>query len=371
MIRLPTDKPPADPREAALWWATRRLSAPPRDADDPAFADWLADPANAAAWEEMDRRVALVGSFAAAPEVTAMRRQALAFARAQSAARRRRRLWLGGSGSALAAGFAAALLWTGQLEKPFIAPTPAPVADSTPSSAMADATANYVRHATRVGERRDIALPDGSRVTLNTASLIELRYTPERREIRLLAGQALFRVAKDAARPFVVAAGSRLITATGTAFDVRLHERAEVDVVLVEGSVTIEPARPRGLARLIPALAREELEPGQRLTAPADGESATVTIGDVEKSTAWNRGILVFRADSIAAAVAEVNRYTPTQILIHDATIGELTVSGVFPTERPKDFVAALTAFYPIEARRTADATIELRWRKPEEESKG
>jgi len=78
------------------------------------------------------------------------------------------------------------------------------------------------QYATRIGERSTIRLADGSVVTLDTASRVSLDLTTANREVHLLGGQANFEVAKDKARPFVVYAGDRRITAVGTAFDVRL-----------------------------------------------------------------------------------------------------------------------------------------------------
>src|SRR5690606_15969424 len=94
---------------------------------------------------------------------------------------------------------------------------------------------------TAVGERSSITLSDGASVVLNTNSRIEVRYTPERRNVRLLAGQAWFQVAKHPERPFVVEAGDRRVTALGTAFDVRMDSRDSVQVTLAEGKVSVEP----------------------------------------------------------------------------------------------------------------------------------
>ncbi len=95
------------------------------------------------------------------------------------------------------------------------------------------------QYATRIGERSTIRLADGSVVTLDTASRVSLDLTTANREVHLLGGQANFEVAKDKARPFVVYAGDRRITAVGTAFDVRLDQR-EVCVTLVDGKVSVD-----------------------------------------------------------------------------------------------------------------------------------
>nr|WP_246623831.1 FecR domain-containing protein [Sphingomonas colocasiae] len=250
----------------------------------------------------------------------------------------------------MAASLAAGVVWSS-------APTAIGPAASPQSRPLATAD----RYVTKVGERREITLADGSRVALNTGSILEVDYSRERRDVRLLAGQALFHVARDKGRPFVVAAGNRLITATGTAFDVEVGKGGGVAVLLVEGHVRVDAARPRGLARVLPWLDREDLEPGERLTAAAGG-GTVVAPGDIERETAWNRGVLIFRDDRLADAVAEINRYSTTMLVIEDPKIGDLLVSGVFPAGREEDFVAALTAFYPVEAHRRSPGAIVLRW---------
>lgn len=337
-----SNRPPADPDDAAIWWATRRQMDPERFGEDARFAAWLADPRHARAWGEIDTRVDLIGNFAAQPEIREMREAALDMVRTRRPDRRR--YWI--AGVAMAASLAAGIVWSG-------APTAI-------GPRLQQATAGN-RYVTKVGERREVTLPDGSRVALNTGSILEVDYSRERRDVRLLAGQALFHVAKDKGRPFVVAAGNRLITATGTAFDVEIKKGGGVAVLLVEGHVRVDAARPEGLARVIPWLDREELEPGQRLVAA--GGDIVVASGDVERETAWNRGVIIFRDDRLADAVAEINRYSTTRLVVEDPRIGDLLVSGVFPTGREEDFIAALTAVHPVVADRRSPDAIALRGR--------
>jgi transmembrane sensor len=196
---------------------------------------------------------------------------------------------------------------------------------------------------------------------LNTASSIEVDFTDERREVRLFQGQALFEVAKDARRPFVVSAGDRFVTALGTAFDVRI-DAGRIDVVVIEGRVAVDPVKRTGLGRFIPALARQEVHPGEELTSFGD-RPASVAAADVERITSWRRGQVTFRDDTIAAAVAEMNRYSPRPIIVTDPRVGNLRISGVFGLIRPENFVAAIVAHYPVDAQRDArDATV-LSWR--------
>jgi transmembrane sensor len=110
--------------------------------------------------------------------------------------------------------------------------------------------------------------------------------------IRLVAGQALFRVAKDKTRPFIVTAGDRTVTALGTAFDVRL-EAHKVEVTLLEGRVAV---RGLGQASNQPTL---ELKPRQQLVA-YDGDPPTIRAVNVAIASAWGRRSGVFHRQSAA-----------------------------------------------------------------------
>lgn len=344
MRLLKAERPPERPEDAAIWWATRRQLDPARFAEDEAFLAWLEDEDNARAWNEIDRRIDRVGAYATMPEVRAMRQAAL------DKAQQARRPALGGwfLGAAIAASLVLAFTGiAGRIGSP-VAPTDIAKVESVR------------RYATAVGERRDVMLPDGSRISLNTASLVEVDYgSPECREIRLLQGQAMFHVARNENRPFVVRAGNRQVTALGTAFDVRLDANGQVKILLVEGRVRVDPVARAGLARILPNLARTDLSPGQQLVAPAAGE-ALVSPGDVERDTAWNRGILIFRDDTVSDAVREVNRYSTVQLVVDDPRVGALKVSGVFPTADRKDFLAALEALYPVESKPESAGTVRL-----------
>jgi len=346
MRLLRTEKPPQAPEDAAIWWATRRQMDPARFANDAAFPVWVADPANAAAWAEIDRRVDLVGSYASMPEIRAMRAAALEVARNRAPSRRTR--W--GLAAAIAAGIFGGATWI-DLSAP------------VPTDSGVAAGADVRRFATGVGQRRDVMLADGSRVTLNTASLIEVRYAPGRRDIRLIEGQAMFHVAKNPGRPFVVSANDRQVTAFGTTFDVRIRQSGQIQVLLVEGRVRVEPARRQGLERLIPALARTDLLPGQEFMVDPSGE-ANVATADVERETAWGRGILIFRNDSVGEAVREINRYSAVQLVIDDPGVASLKISGIFPTASRDDFIAALQSLYPVAARQQQNGAVRLGWRR-------
>jgi len=218
------------------------------------------------------------------------------------------------------------------------------------------------RYATRVGERLTIRLADGSVVTLDTASRVSLELTAGNREVHLLKGQANFEVAKDKSRPFVVYAADRRITAVGTAFDVRLDQRG-VCVTMVDGKVAVDQLAARAEHQTHhESVARTQLEAGEQLTAPVGG-AASVRGADLERSTSWRVGRLVFEADRLADAIAEMNRYSRAPIVIADSSIGDLRISGVFSTDKPQAFTDALTEYFRIDAIERGNVTV-LRWRQ-------
>jgi transmembrane sensor len=344
MIRPHIVQPPADPHEAATWWSARRRLGFTSPREEETFAAWLAaDPHNGMAWEATEGPMEAISVYAALPELREMREAALA---AGPPRRRVTGRWMV-LGGAIAASliFGLFLAWPPDLRVPGSAP-------------VQTASSSVERYMTGVGERRTVRLTDGSTIDLNTASTLEVAYGPQQRDVRLLSGQAMFRVARDTGRPFVVAAGDRRIVATGTAFDVRLGERGTVTVLLVEGRVRVEPVRPSA-GSTTPQV--ETLEPGQRLVTAAN--VAQVVTADVERDTSWTRGQLIFRDDRLSDAIAEVNRYSSARLVVNDPRVANLRVSGAFASGSTENFVAAITAFYPIEARREAPGVTVLAWR--------
>lgn len=321
----------AGPRERAAFWDARLRSPLCTEADRAAFAAWRAgDAEGAAAFERLQAGIgALHLAFESDAELRAMRDRAL---EARPAPRRWR----------MAAGIAAAVLALGAGALWL----PAPGGPGEGGLQVASGAGSFFQ--TGVGERSAVTLSDGSTVTLNTRSRVEVAYREGRREVTLIAGQALFEVAKDPSRPFVVTAGPRKVTALGTAFDVRL-DGEKVRVTLVEGKVAVEPTRPTVLQKLVAPERR--LSPGQQLVAGLEDIGAEIHAADPSAATSWREGKVVFKDTPLTEAVAEMNRYSNTPILVGDASLARYTVNGMFLTSQPQSFVGAVTAYFPIEAR--------------------
>lgn len=221
--------------------------------------------------------------------------------------------------------------------------------------------AAFDTYETKIGERSTVTLADGSIVTINTNSRIEVDYTADMREIRLTRGQGYFEVAKDMGRPFVVEAGDKRVVALGTVFDVRFDKKNEVQVTLLEGLVQVDDVQTPEAA----APRQVELKPGERLVARADAAPEILETDGIEE-TSWRKGQLVFRSRPLADVVAEMNRYSAQKIILDDdERVLALKVSGVFNSGgRAATFVDALEAMHSLEARRSGQNQLTLAWRE-------
>jgi transmembrane sensor len=344
--------PPEAVDDAAAYWLARRGLGSFTPQEDASFRQWLQNPAAAAAFEDAERAMSLADDLSAISEIRRMREAALTKAPPRTA---RSLSWR--PFAAAAAVIAAAILLVSHVYEAGGEPRVGASADRTALSVT-----GARRYATAVGQRREVTLDDGSVVTLNTHSAIEVSYSARRRNVQLLRGQALFQVAhhqKD--RPFVVTAGAQRVTATGTAFDVRL-EGEDVKVVLLEGHVIVAPIARDGLRQILPVLGQQPLSAGEQLVAPAAGP-VRVSVADIATLTSWRYGQLVFRDERLASAIAEINRYSTTQLVVENPQVADLKISGVFNVAGGNNFVAALTAYYPLTAHRRSETLMEIAWK--------
>ena len=200
-------------------------------------------------------------------------------------------------------------------------------------------------YSTPVGEQRYVRLADGSRVRLDTDSAVRVRLSGQERRLELTRGRAVFDVAHDTSRPFLVRAGPTWVRALGTRFEIR-REPSGAQVTLLEGRVQVGPE-----AEL--SESAWTLAPGQQIRT--DLANPVVHTVDVAVTTSWTTGRLVFRRQSLADAVAEVNRYSARKVVVEDPTLGARVLSGVFDTGDTETFVRSVTELYGLQADRRGD----------------
>jgi transmembrane sensor len=192
--------------------------------------------------------------------------------------------------------------------------------------------------------RRDVTLSDGSVVSLDVASEISVRITETERQIVLVDGRAVFDVAHDAMRPFVVSAAGSRTTALGTRFQVQ-REGHNVVVTLAEGKVAVTGRSESSTDW------QTTLVPGEQISIdPAASTAPRKRVVDASTSTAWTRGRLVFHGTPLDEALAEVNRYSDRKVRLGDPALAELNVAGNFIAGDSEAAVSAFAAMLPLRA---------------------
>ena len=187
---------------------------------------------------------------------------------------------------------------------------------------------------TKLGEQRSVLLADGSRVTLNTASKIEVRLQADHRVIQLLQGEVLFDVVHDALRPFDVHAGNVVVRAVGTQFDID-RRATRTAVTVVEGRVAMIAADSR--TGNLPVLSA-----GDRVVVDSAGPGALEHDVNLAEVTAWTQHQLVFHHRPLGEVADELNRYNVGRIEIRSPSLREQEVTGTFRSNDVASFVAVL-----------------------------
>jgi transmembrane sensor len=180
---------------------------------------------------------------------------------------------------------------------------------------------------TGVGEQKIVRLADGSVLQLNTQSQARVAYTDGMREIEL-KGEALFTVAKEVRRPFLVRTHDATVRALGTRFNV-YEQGVGTRVAVLEGRVRVSAASPGSPFDLS---AGEEAEVTQRAAHKAIRPNVKV-------ATAWRDRTLVFERATLSDVAREFNRYNTTQIEIDPATGEANRLSGTFDARHPESLL--------------------------------
>jgi transmembrane sensor len=205
-------------------------------------------------------------------------------------------------------------------------------------------------YSTQIGETRVVPLEDGSIVTLNTNSEVALNFTKERRDLKLIKGEALFDVAKDHQRPFIVDADGTSVRAVGTSFTVQLLPNQPVQVLVREGVVEVKrPDQPAATPVRLPA--------DTKAIAPKDAPIATQRIASAEvtRALSWRVGRLAFEGETLAQAAVTFARYSDTKIVIDDPAIANDTITGLYVSNDPVGFSKAVALSLDLHADITGD----------------
>ena len=208
------------------------------------------------------------------------------------------------------------------------------------------------RFATTLGRIETQHLGDGSQATLASDSALDVHLSRRERRVELHHGEAIFDVAKDPGRPFVVDAGTRRIVAVGTRFSVR-RDGGELRVVVTEGTVRLQAAD--GVAStpssLLPAGSVAQIVGGDELLR-------SMAVAEAEQLLEWRDGLLVFHDTSLRDAAAEFNRYNARKIVIGDERVGALRIGGHFRWDNLDAFVRLLERGFPVRADIGADRIV-------------
>ncbi|HEV7384191.1 MAG TPA: FecR domain-containing protein [Phenylobacterium sp.] len=315
--------------EAAGWFA--RLQGEAATGDDwLAFERWLrASPAHARAYERLERLwvdldyAPIARDLGGRPLLAAHRR----LVSRRAVAGRSRRAWIG-AGAAIAAGLVVAAgvgLW------------------STPGVA----TQTY---RTGPGQMRQITLADGTRIQLNAASKLTVSLGRDARRVQMADAEAVFDVAHDAARPFLIAVGDRQVRVVGTEFNLR-HRADKVALTVRRGVVEVRPA---GAPQAQPT----RVVVGQVLTHIEGERGSILKVSDPEAAFAWTSGQLIYRNQPLSEVAADLSRRFAVPVRTADDRTASLRFSGVLVTDSEADVLRRLQAFAPIRVEQAAGVVI-------------
>jgi len=323
--------------EIAGAWCVRLASQPLDPADRTAFEAWLQeDPANSGAYDKALSVWHGLQAIGDAPEIINHRADAL---HALRVANRRR--------------------WSGKVRSrwPWLIAVAASIlliviASSLLVMRAQPAQPHPQEYATALGERRAVLLDDGSRLSLDAETRLNVAYEPDRRELILLSGRAKFDVARDASRPFLVRAGGSTIVATGTSFSVELLGN-QLHVIVYEGHVRVFRGGPDAATivqqvRATGVASPSALAPGRELVASISGSTAQVVPADVARSLSWEGGQLDFVDEPLSTAVERLNRYSREQVTIAEPAAGRIVINGVFNAGDTDTFLEAVAQAYPV-----------------------
>ncbi|MFC4311476.1 FecR family protein [Steroidobacter flavus] len=204
---------------------------------------------------------------------------------------------------------------------------------------------------TQVGEVRELALSDGSALTLGGKTVVAIRMTESRRFAELRAGEILLSVHPDKQRPFFVSAGETRLRVVGTQFDVR-RGVSQVEIGVLEGTVEVVGERePQAIKRV---------HGGQQVVATGQGELGEPQLNGPMQPGSWRKGQRMYIDTPLREIVADANRYSQQSVELADAGLGELKVSVSFRAENQQQMLNSLQLALPLTVERLASGRVVL-----------
>ncbi len=212
------------------------------------------------------------------------------------------------------------------------------------------ATRIQADYQTSAGERRTVRLPDHSLVTLNTQSAIATSFNGSVRRVRLLKGEAFFKVQHETGRPFIVDAAETATRAVGTEFVVR-HRPGSDRVTVLDGVVEVSAREGGRITERLPAGRMVETEQGR--LSPAQPVN-------LASASAWLQGLLIVDEVPLAQVIEEVRRYHPGAIFFWNQQIGQQRVTGTYNLEDPSNILFHLSKTFPLQSISLGDRVVIL-----------
>lgn len=226
--------------------------------------------------------------------------------------------------------------------------------------------ATRLAYSTTLGEQKTVTLEDGTVVTLNTSSRLEVAYSSTSRDVHLYEGEAHFEVASDKSKPFSVHTKDGVVQAVGTAFSVRLDPET-VRVTVSEGRVKLTPLQemPLDEAVAVGEAVTKELELAAGDTAQFVETRAELlqplTEAEINRQLSWRRGLLAFAGEPLSEVVQEVSRYTDVLIVFEDSELEQLPIGGYFKAGEVDGLLEAIEQTFDVEVEHLSEQTVRLR----------
>lgn len=217
-------------------------------------------------------------------------------------------------------------------------------------------------YAAEQGQRLDVPLPDGSHLTLDADTRLEVSLYRNRREVRMAHGQAMFNVAPDTAKPFDVLAGPARVTVVGTRFAVRYMkdgaDAGTVNVAVEDGRVRVADVTIDARGQPSPQLV--ELSAGQGVQVSLSGQMNQVSSISPAGIAPWRQGLVRFTNTPLSDAVHELERYHATRLVIRDPEVAALRIGGSYQIGRPDIFARVLPQILPVRLVARNDGSTEV-----------